>query len=165
MSTRAFRRAGIRTAGVSLAVVGVAAVVSGVALASAPSGFRPQTPLVTADLQKAVHLNSDRVKLQTKDPTDVRVQRVDVDAGGSSGWHHHPGLVIVAVQSGTVVVADAECRTTTYGPGQPAGAVFVEGGDEPGRVTSATGATLYATYVTPDGQPPRVEDDVPPCAS
>lgn len=164
MRTRTFRRAGVRTAGVSVAVVAVAAAVSGVALASAPSNFTPQT-LVTADLQKSVQFNSDRVKLQTKDPTDVRVQRVDVAAGGTSGWHHHPGIVIVAVQSGTVVVADSECRLTTYGPGQPAGSVFVEGGDEPGRVTSAGGAVLYATYVTPDGQPPRLEDPVPPCAS
>lgn len=164
MDTNTSKRAVVRTAGVSLGVVVVAAAVSGVALASSPSGFTPQT-FVTADLQEAVQLNSDRVKLQTKEPTDVRVQRVDIVAGGFSGWHHHPGMVIVAVQSGTVTVTDATCGTRTYGPGQPAGAVFVESGDSPGQVASAAGAVLYATYVTPDGQPPRVEDVAPTCAS
>ena len=163
MSTNTSKRAVVKTAGVSLGIVAVATAASGVALASSPSGFTPQT-LVTADLQESVQLNSDRVKLQTKEPTDVRVQRVDIVAGGFSGWHHHPGLVIVAVQSGTVTVMDAACRTTTYGAGQPAGAVFVEGDDAPAQVSSAAGAVLYATYLTPDGQPPRVEDAAPVCA-
>ena len=147
----------------SVGVVVVAGAASGIALASAPSGFTPET-FVTADLQNALHLNSDRVKFQTKDPTDVRVQRVTVAAGGFSGWHHHPGMVIVAVQSGTATVTDAACGRTTYGPGQPAGAVFVESGDAPAQVSSAQGAVLYATYVTPDGQLPRLEDDAPACA-
>ena len=155
MGTKTSKRTIVRTAGVSLGVVAVAAAASGVALASAPSGFTPTT-FVTADMPGAVQLNSDRVKLQTKGPTDVRVQRVDVAAGGFSGWHHHPGMVVVAVQSGTVTVMDASCRTTTYGPTAPAGAVFVESGDAPAQVASAAGAVLSATYVTPDGEPPRL---------
>lgn len=149
----------------------VAAVVAGVAigalapaLASPPSGFT-STNLVRADLDATVHVNSDRVKLQTKDPTDVLVQRVDIAAGGSSGWHHHPGMVIVAVQSGVVTVWESDCATATYGPGQPNGSVFVESGDDPGLVTSVAGATVYATFVAPSTTPPvfRVEDAVISC--
>ena len=120
--------------------------------------------LVTANFDEKVHLNSDRIKFQTKGPTDVRVQQFTVAAGGYSGWHHHPGIVIVAVESGSVTVMHADCSTKTYGPGLPNGAVFVEGGDEPGQVSSATGATLYATYVAPSADPPvfRINDHVAP---
>jgi hypothetical protein len=108
-----------------------------------------------------------RVKFQTKEPTDVRVQRIDFAAGGYSGWHHHPGMIIVAVQSGAVTLTDSECNSVTYGPGLPDGAVFVEGGDHPVQASSATGATVYLTYVAPDANPPvfRIDDhlDPPPC--
>jgi hypothetical protein len=54
-----------------------------------------------------------------------------------------------------------------YGPGLPNGAAFVEVGDEPNLVTSAAGATNYATYIVPKVQPAvfRVEDNLPRCAT
>jgi hypothetical protein len=153
------------------AIVGVAAIgtFATVALGSHTAnlfGITGSEILVTANLEDTVKLNSDRVKFQTKDPTDVRVQKIVVGAGGSSGWHHHPGIVIVAVASGAVTVTHSDCTSTTYGPGLPNGAVFVEGGDDPGFVSSTTGATLYATYVAPDANPPvfRIDDhNAPGC--
>jgi hypothetical protein len=148
---------------VGVAVIGT--VVAAVALGS--PGFGVSGPvLVTADFDETVHMNSDRVKFQTKNPTDVRVQRLDFIAGGFSGWHHHPGIIIVAVQSGAVTLMDSDCNSKTYGPGLPNGAVFVEGGDAPVEASSATGATVYVTYVAPDATPPvfRIEDEPPPCA-
>jgi quercetin dioxygenase-like cupin family protein len=148
----------------TVGLVGVGALAP-VALGSPPSGFTP-TNLVKADLDKTVHLKSDRVKFQTKDPTDILVQKIVTDPGGSSGWHHHPGMVVVAIQSGALTVWDSKCNQETYGPGLPNGSVFVESGDEPGNVTSAGGATSYATFVAPSADPPvfRIEDDPPPCA-
>lgn len=147
---------------VAVAMIGTLATV---ALGSSPSGFVGET-LVTANFDNTVHLSSDGVKFQTKVPTDVRVQKVVIDAGGSSGWHHHPGIVIVAVESGAVTFSHSDCSSNTYGPGLPNGAVFVEGSDDPGQATSAGGATLYVTFVAPDANPPvfRIEDDPPPCA-
>ena len=147
--------------------VGVALIgmLPAVALASPGSGVT-STTLVTADFENTVHTNSDRVKFQTKDATDVRVQKLVFAAGGYSGWHHHPGIIIVAVESGAVTLMDSECNSVTYGPGLPDGAVFVEGGDDPVQASSATGATVYVTYVAPDANPPvfRIEDAPPPCA-
>ncbi len=145
--------------------VALIGMLGAVALASPGSGVTPTT-LVTADFEDTVHLNSDRVKFETKDATDVRVQKLVFAAGGYSGWHHHPGIIIVAVESGAVTLMDSECNSVTYGPGLPAGAVFVEGGDHPAQASSATGATVYVTYVAPDANPPvfRIEDDPPPCA-
>jgi hypothetical protein len=151
------------------AIVGVAVVgtFAAVALGShTPFGFRGDPPLVTANFDQTVQQNSDRVKLQTKDATDVRVQRIVFDPGGYSGWHHHPGIVIVAVATGTVTFTHSDCSSKTYGPGLPNGAVFVEGGDDPAQASSTTGATVYATYVAPSADPPvfRIDDhDAPGC--
>ena len=154
----------------SIAIAGVAVIgtFAAVALASPGVGFAPTT-LVTANLDYNVHLNSDRVKFQTKDPTDVRVQKIVIAPGGYSGWHHHPGFVIVAVASGAVTFTHSDCSSTTYGPGLPAGAVFAEGGDDPGQASSgAGGATVYATFVAPNAGPVtpttfRTEDAVVSC--
>ena len=79
--------------------VAVMGTLAAVAFGSPPFNFAGEPPLVTANFDGTVHQNSDRVKLQTKGPTDVRLQRLNVSPGGFSGWHHHPGLVIVTVAS------------------------------------------------------------------
>ncbi len=151
-----------KAAGVVLAAAAIGGMVSGVALGAGVTGGN--SPLVDrAGLNEAVHLNSDRVKFQTKDPTQVTVQKLTFAANSTSGWHHHPGMVIVAVQSGVVTHTDASCRATTYGPGRPAGAVFVEGGDAPAQASSTSGGVVYVTYITPQGQPLRVDDSAPAC--
>jgi hypothetical protein len=144
---------------VAVAVIGVA----GVALGLPGSGVT-STTLVTANFDNTLHMNSDGVKLQTKDATDVRVQKLEFAAGSYSGWHHHPGIILVAVASGAVTLWDPDCNSVTYGPDSPNGAVFAEGGDDPVQATSTNGATAYVTYVAPNANPPvfRIEDDLPP---
>jgi quercetin dioxygenase-like cupin family protein len=151
------------------ATIGVALIGTLVTVAVAshtPFNFTT-TPLATGNLVNKVKANSDRIKFQTKGPTDVRVARVDIAPGGYSGWHHHPGIVIVTVASGAVTFTHSDCSTKTYGPGLPDGAVFVESGDDPGQASSADGATLYGTFVAPHANPPvfRIDDhDFPGCA-
>jgi hypothetical protein len=146
------------------AIVGVAAVgmFATVALASHTPFDFTTTPLATGNLVNDVTLNSDRVKFQTKDPTDVRVARIEIAPGGYSGWHHHPGIVIVTVASGAVTFTHSDCSSKTYGPGQPDGAVFVEGGDEPGQASNrgTIPAINYVTFVAPHANPPvfRIDD-------
>jgi quercetin dioxygenase-like cupin family protein len=148
-------------------VVGLVGTIASVALANhLPFQFAGEPPLVTANFDEVVHVNSDRVKLQTKGPTDVRVQKLNVGPGGFSGWHHHPGLVIVTVASGTLTYTTSDCQSKTYGPGLPNGAVFVESGDKPAQASSTTGATLYATYIAPSADPFvfRIDDhEAPGC--
>ena len=81
--------------------VGVAVIGTFAAVALGSGSFLfTSTPLVTANLDNKVQVNSDRIKLQTKDPTVVRVSTVVFGAGGYSGWHHHPGFVIVVCEVG-----------------------------------------------------------------
>ena len=152
-------RKALIAATLAFAVVGT---FSAVALGLPGAGVAP-TNLVTANLDEAVQWNSDRVKFQTKDATDVRVQRLVFSPGGFSGWHHHPGIILVAVESGFVTLWEADCSSKTYGPGSPNASVFVEGGEHPVQVTSAGGATVYVTFVAPSADPPvfRIEDDLP----
>jgi hypothetical protein len=134
-----------------------------VALGSVGVGFTP-TNLVTANIPGDVRAHGDGIKLRTDGPTDVRVQRIDIAAGGVSGWHHHPGIVIVSVASGDVTFTNADCSATTYGPGLPAGSAFVESGNDPGQASSVGGATVYATFVAPQATPSvfRIEDAAQP---
>jgi quercetin dioxygenase-like cupin family protein len=151
---------------VGVAVVGTFAAV---ALATTPVSFT-SLPVVTANLDNSVQLNSDRVKFQTKDPTFVRVAKITIAEGGNSGWHHHPGMVIVAVLSGTVKFTNSDCSSTTHA----AGTAFVEGGDDPGLAESVGGeAVVYATFIAPQTPVPvppplnssyRINDPAPACA-
>jgi quercetin dioxygenase-like cupin family protein len=156
------RRGAVAAVGVTASAVAVTA-----ALASPRFGFHPTNLVDEAELRTPVHVKSDRIKFKTTEPVDVRVQSVTFDPHGFSGWHHHPGIVIVAVQSGTLTVLDSDCNATTYGPGQPSGSVFLESGDEPGEVRNLTDqpATAYATFIAPDADPPvfRIEDAAVSC--
>jgi hypothetical protein len=80
-----------------------AALLRPAALASPGSGFTAPV-LVTANLDHKVKINSDGVKVQTNERTDVRVQRFIFEAGGYTGWHHHPGVVIIAVETGSFCI-------------------------------------------------------------
>ena len=150
----------------AVAIAGVAAIgaVAAVALAEPGSGVTSEN-FVTANLDHTVHVNSDRIKFQTKDQTDVRVQKLVFGLNSRSGWHHHPGIVIVTVESGAVTLWQSDCSSTTYGPGLPDGNVFVEGGDDPVQATSTNGAVNYVTLIAPNANPPvfRIEDDPISC--
>jgi len=150
-------------AALALALVGAGAVAPR-AFASPPSLFSA-TQLVKADFNDTVRLSNDGIKFQTRDRTDVVVQKLVIPPGGTTGWHHHPGITILAVESGSATFWDSHCRQTTYGPGsQKNGAVFTESGDRAGQITSTGGATIYATFVSPNEADFRIEDEPPRCA-
>lgn len=149
---------------VSIAAVASAELVPSDASASPPSGVTVEN-LAAGGLNEAAQVNHDMIKFQTKDPTALRVQRLTFAAGGTTGWHHHPGTVTVTVQSGSVTLWHIDCSKETYGPGLPNGNVFVEGDDNAHQATSESGATVYANYVVPSGSPLRVEEQPPFCAA
>ena len=145
----------------SLTVIAVA----GVTLALANAGTSITTTILgqRATLSDSVHVNQERVKFETKDATDVLVQTITFQPHGTSGWHFHPGVVIVVVESGHVTTHNASCETRTYGPHQS----FVESGSAPFMVSNESDtekAVVYATLVVPAGAPFRIETQIPECA-
>ncbi len=148
-------------------VLGASTVIAtlGATIALANPGTLITTTILghRATLADSVDVNQDRIKFQTKDPTDVLVQTITFQPHGSSGWHFHPGVVIVVVESGQVTTHDANCQTRTYGPHES----FVESGTTPFMVSNesdTTNAVVYATLVAPAGTPFRIETDLPACA-
>jgi predicted metal-dependent enzyme (double-stranded beta helix superfamily) len=159
-------RTGRRVLAVGVGALGCG-MIAAAALASPPSSITASNLVAKADLAKPVDLRANHIRLRTKQPTDVAVPKIVFAPGGRTGWHHHPGIVIVAVESGQVTVVDARCTATTYGPGLRNGAVFTEVGTRPREVRNLTRATatVYATLIAPNADTNifRAEDAVHAC--
>jgi len=146
------------------------------------SGF--VSTAVARGSSEAFHIRSTDgfdVEIKSKDATDIAVSNVVVTPGGSSGWHSHPGPVLVVVKTGAITFyragkhsgldGDAEnrdngangptCTRTVY----PAGSAFVEV-PAPGHVMLAKNeggieATVTATYFAPPGAALRIDKPWP----
>ncbi len=143
-----------------IAAVVAAATGAGVAMATAPSGTQSVDYAATGTIPDAVHVNSDRVKFQTKDPANVVVRAITYGAGASSGWHRHVGIVVVTVKDGTVTRYLSNCVGETFSQGD----VFVETGDLGPMVLrneTTQPAHVAATFVTNPPVPQNLRIDVP----
>src|SRR6267143_2133266 len=98
------------------------------------------------------------VELKSHDNTDIAVANVVIAAGGHSGWHSHPGPVIVVVKTGTVTFYHANDPTCT-GTVHPAGTVFIEEGGDVGiaRNEGAVEVNNVVTFFVPAGSPTRID--------
>jgi quercetin dioxygenase-like cupin family protein len=137
-------------------------ILAGTALASSASGFHG-TPLARGTTTGPMQFNVGDIKFQTKDRVDIATATVTFDPLGQSGWHSHPGVVLVTVTSGTVTFYQADCSFNVY----PAGSSFVESNGATGLArnesASAT-AQVYVTYIVPAGAPAlRIDQPDPGC--
>jgi hypothetical protein len=141
-------RRAIRSPLLALALI---VVFAGGVLATAPSNLA-LTPLSRGTLSGSVHYNTGAIKFQTKGPVDfvtVTITLGTTSASGSSGWHAHPGVALVTVKSGSVVLYDAQCSATV----QAAGSAFTAGLDASliRNDSTTTPAVLYVTFIVPAG--------------
>jgi quercetin dioxygenase-like cupin family protein len=95
---------------------------------------------------------------------EVAVQQIVIEEGGHTGWHSHPGPVIVVVKSGALTYIpddDTSCKGRTY----KAGEAFVDPGQghvHIARNLSGEDVELWATYFgLPPGSTPRIDADDP----
>jgi quercetin dioxygenase-like cupin family protein len=149
---------------VLVGIVASATAVGTVALGSPGSGTSTTILAPRSTFSDSAQVNDDRIKFQTKGSTDFVTQEVTFLPHAFSGWHHHPGVILVLVKSGHVTTHDENCQTKTYGPGE----AFVESGTAPFMVSNESDtetAVDVATQVAPTGSAFRIEDDPPPCAS
>jgi quercetin dioxygenase-like cupin family protein len=89
--------------------------------------------------------------------SDVLVQSVRIDPGGSSGWHTHPGPEVAIVKSGTLTLfdgTDSRCRSQTFTAGQ----TFVRQGHiHLGKNSGTEPVEIVVTYFdVPPGGPAAV---------
>lgn len=96
-----------------LLLVVVASVSTGAALATPSSGVSAST------LGRA--LIDGKLKMRSEGLADAVIRQVTVSAGGTTGWHTHPGPVLVIVTSGVLTLYEGDdktCSGKTYGAGQ-----------------------------------------------
>jgi quercetin dioxygenase-like cupin family protein len=141
--------------------VTVLALVVGAALATPPSGAT--TTLITrATLGKFEEQNQGIEVESERRSADLAIVRVVLEPGGSTGWHHHPGVGLAAVKSGTVTFYDEDCDKTVY----TAGEGFFESHDAPMLVKNRGDrkAVFYVAFIIPTSTPPeglRIDDPQP----
>jgi len=102
------------------------------------------------------------VELKSHDNTDIVVANIAVTPGGTSGWHSHPGPVVVVVKTGALTIYRADdptCSPTLH----PAGTAFTEEGGvvHIARNEGTVDATTVATFFVPAGAPQRIDQALP----
>jgi Cupin domain len=129
---------------------------SGSALATPPSGFTSNTIAGPARFDEIHVVNSGEAKVQikTKGDVDVVVQSSTFAPGGHTGWHTHPGPILVIVQSGTVTYYDGDDPSCTPHVA-PAGEGFTDQGGGHVHIVRNEGtipAQVVATRILPAGE-------------
>ena len=130
--------------------VTVLAVFVGAALATQPKGVTP-TPLTRATLGKfeaennGIEVESDRTS------ADFALAKVVIEPGGTTGWHHHPGVALVSVNSGAVSEYDAKCHKSVVKAGE--GFFETNGEVHVVRNRGKANAVLYVTFIAPTKTP------------
>jgi quercetin dioxygenase-like cupin family protein len=150
-----------------MALIGVAIVVmAGVALATDGSGVTAG-PLTRATFADDVAIKfkfelpeGGKEVANLRDPSQVVTQEITIAAGGHTGWHSHPGPVIVQVRSGTLTYYAGDDPTCT-GRDYSTGDAFMDPGRghvHIARNESTDPLTLVAVYFdVPAGGSPRID--------
>jgi len=94
------------------------------------------------------------VILHLKGATDVLQTDLIFQPGGTTGWHIHPGPVVVVVKSGALTEIHSNGCMTVH----PAGSGFFEDANEVHNVVNQTGIVteVYATFLSPAGTNPLI---------
>ena len=140
----------------------VIALLAGAAALATPPKDAVVTPLARASLGQLEAQHGDVELKRANGEADVAVAKVTLEPGGSTGWHHHPGVTLVSVASGTVTEYYEDCGKTVL----KAGEGFFEGSDKPHTVqnTGSGDAVLYATLIVPSSTSTeglRIDDPQP----
>ena len=146
--------------GRQLALAAIVAAFSAVAVAAA---LTPSSMVSGVIFARASFADQTDIKFKIKgqgqevinvnNAGDTVMQKVVIAPGGHTGWHSHPGPVVVLVGSGEMSFYDSEdptCTVRTYSAGQ----AFVDSGQGHVHIARNEGSVpleLYVTYfdVTP----------------
>jgi quercetin dioxygenase-like cupin family protein len=141
-----------------LVVVGAALATPGIGVLSAPVHAR-------GTIAEALNVHADAgIKLKTQGSLDVVTQSISIAPGGTTGWHGHPGPVLVTIKSGemTIYYAGEGCQGRVYRAGES----FVDRGDvtvHTARNEGTVNLDFWATYLVPGapGSPFRIDAPSP----
>ena len=98
--------------------------------------------------------HENEIELELKGPSDVLQSVLVFQPGGDTGWHTHPGPVVVVVKSGALTEYESNGCVVVH----PAGSVFFEAKGQVHRAVNQTGVVseVYATFLSPAGAQPLI---------
>ena len=150
----------------------MALLAAGVATAAAPAGSvavrqAPPPPVVEllsrGTTTKRFDAERAGIEVEADRKIDVASARITFPTGSTSGWHTHPGPVVVTVTKGTFTYVDEDCTRHHYVAGQ----TFAESGRMVARLNNRHGATgeVIAQFFAPVGADPlTIPQPAPACA-
>jgi quercetin dioxygenase-like cupin family protein len=162
------RRTALAAAAV-LAAAGVATAVSAIGDGSAAAGTPRSSPTATSTepivTPIAAALIRGPIDIDRRHRSNVVSVRIDFRAGDTTGWHSHPGPVLVQVDSGAVTLrhaAHGRCLSEVVRAGhgffEAPGAIHVAENRGPAP------AVVHATFILPPTAGPEVTAPIPaPC--
>jgi quercetin dioxygenase-like cupin family protein len=133
----------------------------GAAFSTPPFGQTPIGPELrgTFDELDVKHSGEARVTVRTKEDVDIVTAQATIAAGGYTGWHSHPGPVLVTVTQGALTIYNApKCRPQVYHAGEG----FVEGTNvHLVRNEGTEEARFTATFIIPVADSRRIDEAQP----
>ena len=99
------------------------------------------------DLKFKIKGQSEEV-IQVNNAQETVIQQIIIAPGGHTGWHSHPGPVVVLIKSGQMSFYDSEdptCTVRTYSAGE----AFIDSGQGHVHIARNEGSVnleLWATY-------------------
>jgi quercetin dioxygenase-like cupin family protein len=102
--------------------------------------------------------------LVTEGASNIIQQEIKFSPGGTTGWHTHPGIVLLtlAADSGPVDWYDSKCGKTVYNAGDS----WTEGTKLHDVVNrGSTDAHFLVTYIVAKDVPKRTDHAAPRCAA
>lgn len=150
------------------AVVGVALAIT--AFATPGSGVLSATVFARANFDESVDVkfkigDGRKDVLHVPRTREMVVQKIVLSPGGQTGWHSHPGPVIVLIKAGTMAFYDGddpECGAVEYA----AGDAFIDSGQGHVHIAFNESASedleLWAVYFdVPPGGAFRIDAPAP----
>jgi quercetin dioxygenase-like cupin family protein len=157
-----------------LAGISAAVVIAGVALATPTIGLIYNNILVTGTANRDIHAHAHvavpgsddgfSAELETEGASNFVVQDAIFSPGGTTGWHTHPGVLLLSLtsDSGPIDWYDSTCGKHVYQPGDS----WTEGTTLHDVVNSSSiNAHLVVTYVIAKGTSKRIDQPAPACAA
>jgi quercetin dioxygenase-like cupin family protein len=145
-----------------IALLAVPAVVLATPGAGFVFNFFNRFTSVTDEIHEHARTKQWSAELEVEGATDFVQQDVMLAPGGFSGWHSHPGPVIITVKSGTATwfsADDPDCAPKVY----TTGSAFIEPANVHHFVANlgSDNLELLPTYIIPKGVATRQEQPQP----
>lgn len=115
--------------------------------------FSQVSPLQIIPLAQGLNPDNNAI-LHMKGATDVLQTDLIFQPGATTGWHIHPGPVVVVIKTGALT----EIQSTGCMVVHPAGSAFFENPNEVHNVVNQTGVVteVLATFLSPTGTQPLI---------